>query len=61
MNKNLQFLSYHYETWSKRQPHWLVILTRFRDDSYKIVDSLLPIKFLDSPDFMNQSLIAIFF
>ena len=36
--KNEQFLRYHHETWSKGPPHWFVILTKFHDDSSKIVD-----------------------
>ena len=34
----------------------MVLLTKFRDDSSKIVDFLLLVNFLDSPVFMNQSL-----
>ena len=36
--------------------HWLVILTKFRDDSSKIVDFLLLVKFLSFPVFLDQSL-----
>ena len=39
--KNLQFLSYYYGTWSKGPSHWVVILTKFHDDSSKIVGFLL--------------------
>ena len=51
IKKNLQFLSYHHETWSKRPPLGLVILTKFHDDSSKIVDFLLLVKFLSFPVF----------
>ena len=36
--QNLQFLSYHHETRSKGPPQEIVILTKFHDDSSKIVD-----------------------
>ena len=36
--ENLQSLSYHYETWSKWQTFEVVLLTKFHDDSQKIVD-----------------------
>ena len=36
--KNLQFLSYHHETWSRWQKYEVVLLTKFHDDSQKIVD-----------------------
>ena len=35
-NKNLQFLSYYHETWSKGPPEYFVILTNFHVDSSKI-------------------------
>ena len=45
INKKLQFLSYHHETWSK----WLaiegVLLTKFCDDGSKIVDFLSVVNF----------------
>ena len=44
--KNTQFLSNHYETWSKYG-----ILTIFRNDWAKIVDSLLKAYFWASPKF----------
>ena len=40
ITKNLQFLSYHFETWSKRRAIEVVLLTKFHDDSSKIVDFL---------------------
>ena len=35
-------------------PPWLVILTKFRDDSSKIVDFLPLVKYLDSPAFYES-------
>ena len=51
---DIQLLSDHHETWSKGQPLWLVILTKFRDYSSKIVDFLLVVKFLDIPVFYES-------
>ena len=48
--KNLQFLSYTHETWSKWLPLELVILTKFHEYRTKIVDFLLIETFLASPD-----------
>ena len=39
--KSPQFLCNHYETWSKLGTHGLFILTKFRNDSVKIVDFLI--------------------
>ena len=47
-NKNLQSLSCHYETWSKRQSIEVVLLTKFHEDSSKIVDFLLEVNFWSS-------------
>ena len=51
--KNLQFLSYHHETWSKRLANELVFLTKFYDDSSKIVDFSLIVNFLSFPVFLG--------
>ena len=47
-------MSYHYETLSKRQPQWLVILTKFHDGSSKIVDFLLVVNFWLCPGFFES-------
>ena len=37
-------MSYRHETWSKGPPQWYVILTKFHDNSSKIVDFLLEVR-----------------
>ena len=54
--KNLQFFSNHHETWSKLQTQEVALLTKFHDDSSKIVDFLLAVNFWSWPDFFNLSL-----
>ena len=44
---------------SKGPAKWVVILTKFRDDSSKIVDFLLLVKVLDSPVFYKSDSIII--
>ena len=57
--KNLQFLSYHHETWSKWCVNEVVLLTKFHNDSSKIVDFWLVVKFLDLPVFHESASIQI--
>ena len=54
--KSLQFLGYHHETWSKGPLHRFVILTKFHDDSSKIVDFLLMDNFLTCLFFWSVSM-----
>ena len=54
--KNQQFLSYHYETLSKGPPNWPVTLTKFHDDSSKILDFLLMYNFWTCPFFWSVSM-----
>ena len=56
-NKNPQFLSYHHETWPKKPPQQYVILTKFHDDSTKIVDFLLIVNFRPCPVFLSVSML----
>ena len=46
--KNLQFFFYPHETWSKKLNLEVVTLTKFHEDSTKIVDFLLIVTFLAS-------------
>ena len=57
--KNLQFWLYPHETWSKEQPHEVVIFTKFHEDRAKTVDFLLLVNFWPSPVFLPQSLLTI--
>ena len=57
--KDFQILSHHHETWSKRPPHWFIILTKFYDDCSKIVDILLIVNFWSCPDIFWISLYAL--
>ena len=54
--KNPQFWLYPHETWSKEQPHEVVIFTKFHEDRAKTVDFLLLVNFWPSPVFLPQSL-----
>ena len=49
--KNPQFWLYPHETWSKEQPHEVVIFTKFHEDRAKTVDFLLLVNFWPSPVF----------
>ena len=51
ITKNLQYLSYHHETWSKWHANEVVFLTKFHNDNSKIVDFLLIFKFWSCPVF----------
>ena len=55
-NKKSNILSYHRETWSKGTPHNLFVLTKFHDDSSKIVVFLLIVNFWSFPILLDQSL-----
>ena len=52
--KKFTILRYHHETCTKRSPQWLVILIKIGDDSSKMVDCLILVKFLDSPVFYES-------
>ena len=49
--KNPQFLYYSHETWSKWSTHELITLTKFHEDTTKIIDFLLTATFELCPIF----------